>query len=194
MTMFWDFDSAVSSQRQAAGDHVQVSVNRNLQQQEQLQDPQFSQQSSGNCSSYQRRRCATLSQVMIQYSNQLWKVQTGRTHTISSTETSSQSALSPSVGQNSRQVLIEHHEEIFGKPHMSMRTFAVNGFDLAEKMPCARRPVEATPQRSSFARLRVVLWGSPLSVGRRTRMRSKAEFCFSNGECHSQLGRKASPS
>ena len=62
-----------------------------------------------------KRRCVTLSQVTIQYSNQLWKVQTGRTHTISSTETSSLSALSVSVGQNSRQVLVEHHEEMFGK-------------------------------------------------------------------------------
>ena len=40
VTMFWDFGSAVSSQRQAAGDHVQASANRNPQQQEQLQDPQ----------------------------------------------------------------------------------------------------------------------------------------------------------
>ena len=27
-----------------------------------------------------------------------------------------------------------------------------------------------------------------------TKHRSEAGFCFSNGECHSQLGRKASPS
>ena len=31
--------------------------------------------------------------------------------------------------------LFEHHEEIFGKPHKSTRTYAVDGFDLAEKMP-----------------------------------------------------------
>ena len=96
VTMFWDFGSAVSSQRQAAGDHVQASVSRKLQQQEQLQDPHLPQLASRNCSRCQRRRCATLSQVTIQYSNQLWKVQTGRT-TLSSTETS-QSALSASVG------------------------------------------------------------------------------------------------
>ena len=88
VTMFWDFGSAVTSQRQAAGDRVQTSVSRNLQQQEQLQDPQYPQQASGNCSRCQRRRCATLSQVTIQYFNQLWKVPTRRTHTISSTETS----------------------------------------------------------------------------------------------------------
>ena len=80
VTMFWDFGSAVSSQRQAAGDHVQASVSRDLQQQE---EPQ---QTSENCSRCQRRRCATLSQVTIQHSNQLWKVRTVRTHTISSTE------------------------------------------------------------------------------------------------------------
>ena len=39
-TMFWDFGSAASSQRQAVGDHAQASVSRNLQQQKQLQDPQ----------------------------------------------------------------------------------------------------------------------------------------------------------
>ena len=37
VTMFWDVGSAVSSQWQAAGDHVQASVSRSLQQQEQLQ-------------------------------------------------------------------------------------------------------------------------------------------------------------
>ena len=132
--------------------------------------------------------------LRFRYANQLWKVQTDRTHTISSTETSSQSAPSTSVGQNLRQVLIEHHEEIFGTPHRSTRTFAVDGFDFAEKMPCARRPVTATAERRAFARLRVVRWGSPMSVGQRTRMRSKAEFRSSNGECRSQLGRKASPS
>ena len=47
------------------------------------------------------------------------------------------------------------------------------------------------PQQRAIARLRVVLWGSPMSVGRRTRMRCKAEFCYSNGERRSQLGRKA---
>ena len=36
--MFWDFGSAVSSQRQAAGDHVQASPSGNLQQQEQRQE------------------------------------------------------------------------------------------------------------------------------------------------------------
>ena len=77
-------------------------------------------------------------------SNQLWKVQTGRNHTNSSTKTSSQSALSDSAGQNSRQVLFEHHEEIFGKPHKNTWTCAVDGFDFAEKMPRARRPVTAT--------------------------------------------------
>ena len=56
-----------------------------------------------------------------------------------------------------------------GKPHKSIRTFAVDGSDLAEKMPCARRPFIAAPQRRAFARLRVVLW---------TRMRSEAEFLF----------------
>ena len=40
VTMFSDFGSAVSSQRQAAGDHVQASVSRNLKQQVRLQDPQ----------------------------------------------------------------------------------------------------------------------------------------------------------
>ena len=53
------------------------------------------------------------------------------TRTISSTETSSQSALSPSVGQNSRQVFLEYRKEIFGKPHKNTRTFAVDGFDFA---------------------------------------------------------------
>ena len=48
MMMFWDLGSAVSSQRQATGDHVQASVSRNLQQQEQLQDPQWPQQAPGN--------------------------------------------------------------------------------------------------------------------------------------------------
>ena len=38
--MFWDFGSAVSSQRQAAGDHIQASVSRNLQQPEQRKVPQ----------------------------------------------------------------------------------------------------------------------------------------------------------
>ena len=104
-----------------------------------------------------------------------------------------QSALSASVGQNSRQVFLEHHEEIFGKPHKSTKKCVVNDFDFAEKMPCARRSVTATPQRRAFAKLRVVLCESPMSVGRRTRMRSKAEFCCCNGECHSQFGRKASP-
>ena len=36
---FWDFGSAVSSQWQAASDHVQAPASSNLQQQEQLQDP-----------------------------------------------------------------------------------------------------------------------------------------------------------
>ena len=71
------------------------------------------------------------------------KYSTGRTHTISSTETSSQSALSASVGHTSRQVLIEHDGEIFGKPHKNTRTFAVDGFDFAEKMPGVRRKVTA---------------------------------------------------
>ena len=106
--------------------------------------------------------------VTIQFTNQLWKVQTRRTHTLSSTETSSQSTLSASVGQNSRQVLIDHHEEIFGKLHKSKGTLAVDDFDFAKKMPCARRRVTATPQRRSFASFRVALWGSPMSVGRRT--------------------------
>ena len=44
----------------------------------------------------------------------------------------------------------------------------MDGLDLAEKMQCARRPVIATPQRRAFAWLRVVLRGSPMSVGRRT--------------------------
>ena len=125
----------------------------------------------------------------MQCSNQLWNVQTGRTHTVSSTERHRALPLDIIL----RQVLIEHHEEIFGKPHRSTRTFAVGGFDFAEKMPCARRPVTAAPQRRALARLRVELWGSPMSAGRRTRMRSKAEFRSSNGECPSQLGRKASP-
>ena len=47
------------------------------------------------------------------------------------------------------------------KPVKNARTSAVDGFDVAEKMPCARRPVTATPQRRAFARLRVVLWGRP---------------------------------
>ena len=42
VTMFWDFGSAAS-------DHVQASVSRNLQQQEQLQDPQWPQHASGDC-------------------------------------------------------------------------------------------------------------------------------------------------
>ena len=42
--------------------------------------------------------------------------------------------------------LFEHHEETFGKPQKDTRTFAVDGFGFAEKMPCARRPVFATPQ------------------------------------------------
>ena len=44
--MFWDFGSAVSSQRQAAGDQVQKSASRDQQQ---SQDPQ-QQRTSGNCS------------------------------------------------------------------------------------------------------------------------------------------------
>ena len=40
VAMFWDFGSAVSSQRQAAGDHVQKSASRDPQQQKQLQDSQ----------------------------------------------------------------------------------------------------------------------------------------------------------
>ena len=93
--MFLEFGPAGSSQRQGAGDHVQAS-------------------SIGKLLEMQRKRCATLSQVARRYSNQLWKIQTGRTHRISSTETSMRSALSASVGQNSRQVLLEHHEEIIG--------------------------------------------------------------------------------
>ena len=44
--MFWDFGSAVSSQRQAAGDHVQKSASRDPQQQKQLQDPQQARSST----------------------------------------------------------------------------------------------------------------------------------------------------
>ena len=47
--MFWDFGSAVSSQQQAAGDHVQKSASRNPQQQKQLQDPQQRARSSTKC-------------------------------------------------------------------------------------------------------------------------------------------------
>ena len=36
-------------------------------------------------------------------------------------------------------------------------TFAVDGFDFAEKMDMRRRPVTVTPQRRALARLRVVL-------------------------------------
>ena len=41
--MFWDFGSAISSQRQAAGDHVQKSASRDPQQ---SQDPQQQQRTS----------------------------------------------------------------------------------------------------------------------------------------------------
>ena len=47
MAMFWGFGSAVSSHRQAAGDHVQKPASRDPQQ---SQDPQQQQQASGHCS------------------------------------------------------------------------------------------------------------------------------------------------
>ena len=150
-------------------------------------------QASGNCSRCQRRRCATLSQVTRRYLNQLWKVQTGRTHRISSTETSSRSALSASVGQNSRQDLIEHHEEIFGKPHKSTGKFVVMASISPRRCHVHGGELQLHPQRRAFARLRVVLCGSPMSVRRRTRMRCKAEFCSSNGECRSQLWARNQP-
>ena len=39
VSMFWDCGSTVSSQRQAAGDHVQKSASGDQQQEKQLQDP-----------------------------------------------------------------------------------------------------------------------------------------------------------
>ena len=44
MAMFWDFGSAVSSQQQAAGDHVQRAASREPQQQKHPQHPQQRQQ------------------------------------------------------------------------------------------------------------------------------------------------------
>ena len=55
MAMFWDFGSAVSSQQQAAGDHVQKSASGDPQQQKQLQDPQQQWRASGSCWRCQKR-------------------------------------------------------------------------------------------------------------------------------------------
>ena len=44
MAMLWDFGSAVSSQQQAAGDHVQRAASRGPQQQKHPQHPQQRQQ------------------------------------------------------------------------------------------------------------------------------------------------------
>ena len=44
MAMLWDFGSAVSSQQQAAGDHVQRAASREPQQQKHPQHPQQRQQ------------------------------------------------------------------------------------------------------------------------------------------------------
>ena len=70
-------------------------------------------------------------------------------------------------------------------------TRAVDGFDFAEKMICAWRPVTVTPQRRAFCKASSCAVGSPMSAGRKN---PNAEFFSSgNGECHGQLGRKASP-
>ena len=95
---------------QAAGDHALAPVSRSLQQQEQLQDPEWPQQASGSCSGCQRRRRATLSQVLTHRPNLLRKVQTGRIHTSSSAEMLSQSAPNVSVARNMRQTFTDHHE------------------------------------------------------------------------------------
>ena len=108
--MFWDFGSAVSSHRQAAGDHVQKSASRDPQQQKQLQDPQQQQRASGNCSRCQRGCCSTLPRIVTHCSNRLRKVQTGRTHTSSSAEASSESAPNVSAARDPRQTCTEHHE------------------------------------------------------------------------------------
>ena len=51
MAVFCGFGSAVSSHRQAAGDHVQNPASRDPQQ---SKDPQQQQQASGNCSTLLR--------------------------------------------------------------------------------------------------------------------------------------------
>ena len=97
--MFWDFGSVVSSQRQAAGDHVQKSASVDPQQ---SQDPQQQQQrASGNCS--------TLPRIATHCPNRLRKAQKRRTHTRSSAETTSESAPNVSAVRNSRQIFTEHH-------------------------------------------------------------------------------------
>ena len=107
VSMFWDFGSAVSSQWQEAGDHVQKSASRDPQQQKQLQDSQQRQHASGDCS---RCCCSTLPRIVTHCSKRLRKVQTGRTHTSSSAETSSESVPNVSVARNSRQIFTEHRE------------------------------------------------------------------------------------
>ena len=63
--MFWNFGSAVSSPRQAAGDHVQKSASGDPQQQKQLQDPQQQRASES---------CSALPWIMTHCSNRLRKV------------------------------------------------------------------------------------------------------------------------
>ena len=78
VAMFWDFGSAVRSQRQPVGDHVHKSASFDVQQLKQLQDPQRQQRASGNCSRCQRGCCSTLPRIVTHCSNRLRKVQTGR--------------------------------------------------------------------------------------------------------------------
>ena len=107
-----------------------------------------------------KNRCVAVYQVTIQYSNQVWKVQTERTHTISSTETSSQSELRTSFGQNSRQVLIEHHEEIFGKPHKKEHMGICSGW----LRPC-REDGMCTEASCSYTATKCISKGSSCTVG-----------------------------
>ena len=77
VAMCWDLGSAVSSQQQAASEHVQKSASREPQQQKQLQDPPQQQRASVSCSRCQRGCCSTLPWLMTHRSHRLPKVQTG---------------------------------------------------------------------------------------------------------------------
>ena len=103
--MFWDFGSAVSSQQQAAADHVQTAASSNRSNRssgsERARRPttclQVTTRSSREIARGVTEIVHALVQITTQSSNRLRKVQTWRIPTSSLTETSSLSATNVSV-------------------------------------------------------------------------------------------------
>ena len=175
----WSGTSSVSSQQQAAGDHVQRAPSRNPQQQKQPQHPQHQQQGQERLVLWIR---ANPNGVMNRWVDKHYAMD------LMQENCDDCEAVLESTSETSDE------EDTYERPGENIRITSAERLRCTEpttNLYTTSRSLTTTPARIR-APVSCCLMARP-AHGEGSECGPRQDFCFSNGECRSQLGRKAGP-